>query len=641
MFLRFSFFFWKMKSFYILLLFVPLYNAHSKFVCQFYDIKFKYLEEFCEIVDESVGCLRQIQTIESDQVGQLKLEGCNSNVITEEINRFIFISYMNIKYSKHWSLDYLNTHLDRLKILNVSHNHLEKVPKDIFCQTPEIVEIDLSHNDLSHLEWGAFDRANKLARIHLSHNQLRDIQPDTIMNLIHLEMIDLSFNRLQNIPEFSSNQKLVSIHLEGNPTSTYDCFHLTRMSTVALHFLWQDISYFYGNWHCHGKQMLIVRNTEFEGIFTRSTDKYELACSVQSFKHLRQFVAGHKTFANVEEILHCFTSSIESIDLSGNVIEALNSTIFNRFIQLKELMLSNCQLRTIDLSIFKAPNKFNSLDISFNNLQNIENVQLFASFINLYELKVAGNQFVNATQIIRHLKSSVEYLDLSKNSIGILNSNIFHHLTALKVLNLSDTRLSITDYNPFASALTLRSLDISYNNLDQVNLLVLSTTLNRLEYFYAAHCHIENILNVIQSFSLSLIELNLSGNFIKLLTDSMLQHLSSAHILDFSYNHLHEIDVGRLSSKLERINLEGNELRTIEKLSRFHFVSLKSLAISNNFLPCKYLKDVMREWEGIQFIGDSFAQKHKQDCHLIEHKDRNLFTSIFIIKSNSGRSVIL
>lgn len=618
----------------LVLFVVSLCSANNNFMSQKFDVRTKSLEKYCENSKGNVpdGCSRQIQSVESYQVGQLKLEGCNGNIISDAVNTFIYISTVDIRYSKGWTLDRLHFKLDRLKKLNASHNDIRKVSKDFFSQMPELTELDLSHNEINNLEWGSFDRANKLIKIHLSHNYLQDVQPEAIMGLTNLEYIDLSYNRIYTIPEFSSNKKLKSINLEENPISTYDCFHITRMSSVSLQFSWKDFSSFYGNWHCAEKQIQIIRNSESEGVFAPSKGKFELHCNDQSFKTLHEFIAGHRSFTNVAEILQCFSSSIESIDLSSNVVGKLTSTTFERFINLRELSLSDTKLTDFDLNVFKTPNRINLLDISFNNLRHIGNIQLFESFNLLYELKAAGNQLENTQALIPHLRSSVEIIDLSGNFIGKLSSNAFRPLTALKVLNLSDTALSIADYNPFESVKTLLSLDVSHNNLGQVNLAVLSATLNRLEYFYAAHCQIENALNVIEQLGPSLIELNLSENRIRILNAQTLfnlRYLINVHVLDLSYNQLQEIDLGSISNKLEKINLEGNELTQVEKLSRSHFISLKLMAISKNKLSCDLVEEVMREWEGIEFNGDPFIQNHGKNCNAQAQSESGLFTSIY------------
>lgn len=616
-----------MEYLLISLWFILLHQTNPQIVCQIYDMRFKSLQEHCKSVP--AGCSRQLQTIESYQVGQLTVEGCNANIIANEVNKFIYVTTVNIRQSESFNLNYLTVKLDRLKLLNVSHNNVQQLNKEIFIQMPEMIEIDLSYNALEHLEWGAFDYAKKLMRIHLSHNKLIEIQPETILSLTHLDFIDLSYNRLQSIPEFFNNKMLTLIHLAGNPISTYDCFHLRRMSSVSLYYSWEDLLYIYGNWHCSGKQMLVVRDAKSEGIFitTNSIIKYQFACSDQSFKHLLQFVAGRNAFTNIEDILKCFTTSIETIDLSGNIIKTLDVNTFERFSNLNELSLSDCQLKHFDMNIIMVPNKLHLLDISSNNLKYISNAHIFQRFSYLHELKLADNQLENTSELIQHLKSSVEYLDLSKNSISLLNPNVFNHLSKLNVLNLSDTRLSIADYNPFEAITTLLSLDVSYNSLGQTNLSILSTTLNRLEYFYAAHCQFTNAIDLIPLLSSSLIELNLSGNYIQRINNQMFFHIRNVRILDISYNQLDEVDVGQLSDRLERINLEGNNLRKIHQLSRVSFVSLKSMAVSNNALPCKDLKEMMHEWEGIELIGDSFKQKHTIDCHL--NSNSGFLTSIF------------
>lgn len=622
----------KMKSFLILLflaIFRYRYSSANSIVCQFYNERLKSLEQYCASPKITLpeGCSNSNQFIESYQVAKLTIEGCERNEISDAFNRFKYVNSVNIIYSRNWIV---SSTLNQLQRFNASHNAMQKIPNNFFHQTPELDEIDLSHNNLGGLEWNSFDGAEKITKIHLSHNALRSVQAETILSLTRLEYIDLSFNQLNSIPEFSSNKLLKSIHLENNPIGTYDCFHITRMNKVSSYIDWRDFEFFYGNWHCEQKQLRVLRNQQFQGTFLVSRGKYELHCNDYGFKHLREFLAGRNSFENVVEVLPCLDTSLESIDLSGNSVGKLDSSTVQRFINLKELFLSDTKLRSFDLNAIVTPDRLNSLDISLNSIRRIENIQHFGRFIFLRELKMARNQLENTPEIIQHLRPSVELLDASGNSMRLLNANTFRYLTSLKILNLSDTSLAIDGPNPFEPIKNLLSLDISYNSIRKSeNFVTLSATLNHLEYFYAAHCEIENPVNLFQNLRSSLVELNLSGNLIQTLNDDIFQHLENIQMLDLSYNQLQVFDVGFLSTKLERLNLEGNNLYKIEMLRRSHFTSIKSLVISRNNLPCEHLNELMREWDGITFMGDPWYQKHEKDCKANTSEETGLFRNVW------------
>lgn len=608
--------------YFIIIVWVALFNMlmvckSDTSMCQRYDAWTKVLERFCENTHQNTpsNCVAwQFQSIESYQVSQLKITGCDYYAVSEAIIKYKYVTSVTVHYSRNFDL---GVSLDRLHSLNASHNALPAIPVDFFNHVPEIRVIDFSYNRIDRLEWSSFKHAQHLQRIYLAHNLLRTIQPEIITNLINLQLIDLNANQLYNIPEFSANKHLNAMHLEENPISTYDCFHISMMKSVSVQLSWENLVTFDGAWHCNGKRLRIIRNTAAsEGIFsTESNGNFELHCNDRGFKHMRQFTAGRDAFQNVAEMVSCFGDALETITVETNSVENLDANAFRRLNNLKELRLSDTKLKSFDFALIAQPNRLNALDLSLNpDLQRLINIRLLSSFTGLREFKVAGNQLEHLP--FEYLSSSVEILDVSGNLAGTLNTNMFLHLGKLKVLNLSDTGLSIFNENPFESLRSLLSLDVSHNNLDHTNLAALSTTLNRLQCFHAAYNRIQNPTEIIRHLGPSLVELNLAANRIRTLNTQTLQNLVNLKYLDISSNKLQEIEFQVTLNRLERLNLNGNDdLRTINGLTRTQFRSLKSIEINisnNNQFECHNLQEMLNEWENvIQFNNNNLSnQKH-------------------------------
>lgn len=69
------------------------------------------------------------------------------------------------------------------------------------------------------------------------------------------------------------------------------------------------------------------------------------------------------------------------------------------------------------------------------------------------------------------------------------------------------------DFNSFHSIKKLNVLDISYNDLRNVNFTLMARALRNLREFYAHNCYIQNGLEVLKLFGKYLDYLYLSGNF--------------------------------------------------------------------------------------------------------------------------------
>lgn len=603
-------------------------------MCQQFDARIKLLERYCEnghqIMPAHSCAAWQIRSIESYEVSELKMIGCDYYTVSEAFIKFKYVTSVTVQYSHNFDL---NVQLDRLQTLNVSYNALQTIPPAFFSRAPELRAIDFSYNKLIQLEWSSFEHAQNLRQIYLSHNLLRTIQPEIIVGLIHLEYIDLSANQLYTIPDLSGNKHLNVMHLEENPITMYDCFHVSMMKSVSMHLSWSSFVTFDGGWHCSGKRIQVVPNAAADGIFPANYNgKYELHCKDRSFASIREFTAGRNAFENVAEIIPCFGDTIDSIDFSGNLVENIDSVKLRRFYYLKELKLSETMLKSFDFTMISQPNRLNALDLSFNtNLHTFIDIERLSSFTALRELKIAGNRLATIPQWIEHLSNSIEVLDVSGNLVGTLNANSFRHLHKLKVLNISDTSLSNFNENPFELVTTLASLDISNNKLDHADFVVLSKTLNRLQYFYATHCQIQNPDDIIRELRSSLIELKLAGNQIQTLKTEKLQNLINLVYLDVSANNLHKIEFQLTLNKLEYINLNDNDLAYINGLTRSQFQSLKSIGIAKNQLECSNLQQLMQEWENIiEFNDESLIQKHNKDCRSNNNQNESgLVTRIY------------
>lgn len=100
-------------------------------------------------------------------------------------------------------------------------------------------------------------------------------------------------------------------------------------------------------------------------------------------------------------IFRCFGSSLREINLAGNSFGKLNTTTFNRFVELTHLSLSNTSLTDFDFSIIIENQKhLRTLDISDDNLKYVRNISLLEMFLNLTDLNMAGNQLENTLQMI-------------------------------------------------------------------------------------------------------------------------------------------------------------------------------------------------------------------------------------------------
>lgn len=634
----------KGSVFFVTLLIVSLSDA-AELRCRVFDKSHQSLEQYCKNYNGTVSenCSEQIQNIDPDDVIRFIIRGCDQNTVSEAIKTFKNVHELDISQSDFESLDWLDLRLHQLTRFNASHNQLTGIPSWFFRNTPQIKEIDLSYNQLAGIDIDAFQRATKLTKINLSNNRLHTNEPESFAVATNLESVDLRNNRFWDMPILFNNKHLKTIHLEENPIRNFSCSYMDMMSSATVYLSWKSVKYFSGAPSCQEKYMSVVRDGDFEGVTVTSYGKRELHCKEQSFELLRNFTAGRNSFENIVEVMPCFSPSIETINLADNFVGTLNSTAFKLFHHLNRLSLSNTNLTDFNLNMLVFQEEMFELDISNNNLKQPNNFALLASggWEKLREFNVAGNQFESIPQIIQFLKPHLKKLDLSGNFVGKLNVTSLERLASLETLGLSNTSLVIEDVNPFQRLNRLSALDISHNNLEKANITAFSTTLRVLSELRAANCHIKNASEVIQHLGPLTKRLDLSGNYvggvhaqtfelffylkhlnlsnsnITTFENDTLQNHKNLQTLDLSNNALTQIDLALLASKLELLNLENNNLTKIDNLTVAQLPRLESLRISQNQLPCDFLKTHLKhEWKGFHFIGDPYDQKHGENCFL-------------------------
>ncbi|EFO82309.1 hypothetical protein CRE_00187 [Caenorhabditis remanei] len=159
-----------------------------------------------------------------------------------------------------------------------------------------------------------------------------------------------------------------------------------------------------------------------------------------------------EAFSNIELM------DIVFIDLSDNRMSTLPAD-FSAFDCLISCIASSNRFRTIPTCICSLE-QLTYLDFSFNEISHLPD-GLFD--LPLTALILAGNKISCIPEGIRRLAPTLAYLDLSRNDVRSLQSQL-RYLKALKVLKISRNR--VEDFPAeLCSSLELRTLDLSQNNL--------------------------------------------------------------------------------------------------------------------------------------------------------------------------------
>ncbi|XP_067227253.1 leucine-rich repeat-containing G-protein coupled receptor 6 [Chanodichthys erythropterus] len=103
--------------------------------------------------------------------------------------------------------------LPKLRVLELSHNVIEKLPSFYHCAS--LQEIGLQHNLIKQIEMNTFQQLSSLRSLDLSWNRINTIHPDAFSSLQSLIKLDLTGNRLSSLP-LAGLTSLTHLKLKGN-----------------------------------------------------------------------------------------------------------------------------------------------------------------------------------------------------------------------------------------------------------------------------------------------------------------------------------------------------------------------------------------------------------------------------------------
>nr|XP_034314027.1 relaxin receptor 2 [Crassostrea gigas] len=304
------------------------------------------------------------------------------------------------------------------------------------------------------------------------------------------------------------------------------------------------------------------------------------------------------------------TKEVRVLDLSSN---SFNIESIEDFGLLVHLNLSSCHLSDsslTDLGIQLNSFSLQNLDLSYNNIKNLES-KAFDGLSNLLYLNISYNQiirfqmdFLKFTPKLRHLiiinnkiakitalesynrlNSSIELLDLQNNNLMTIQPRSLYWLRSVSKIILRNNNITNTDFYFSTSMKMLFELDLSYNLIQNITDYMFNG-LDRLRYLNLQN----NLIVILDGFSFSnlnsLRTLNLAFNQIHTINRMAFENLVSLTKLNLTGNKLKSLDPTRFVAlaKLTIFDLSGNGLENLECDAFKGLESVKYVHINNNKL---------------------------------------------------------
>ncbi|XP_028656661.1 toll-like receptor 8 [Erpetoichthys calabaricus] len=548
--------------------------------------------------------------------------------------------------------------LKKLQTLFLNYNNLKTVPQNL---PPSLTKLFLASNKIENISQHDFANLSNLHVLDLSGNCPRcsntpfpceacstpdksiNIDPKAFENLSHLKSLYLSGNSLRTLhPSWFQNctnlkYLFLSFNYLVNEIENGDFFSvLPRVEMI-------DFSYNYFEKHYYKNLSLSdnfaklqsLKSLHIEGYVVQSVSKSDLL-PLSKLKNLTLINLGTNFLKHVDfEAFHQFNLSLIYLSENRLVPETQkNDTNYSKRNEsmeaplLKRIKRSLKRHKDKNYHFQKLPIKKEclaygpTLDLSRNNIFFISPEQ-FKSFENIACLNLSNNGIgdaLNGTEFVHF--TNLKYLDISFNKIDLVYEYAFSELKKLEVLDLSHNFHYFEVPGVIHRLTFLRHLP---------NLKVLNLSENHI--FMLTDKHL---------VSSSVKELQFKGNLLRVLWShnseyfAIFRNLYSLKHLDISYNKIKKIPVeflGNLSTTLNTLVLDNNELRTFEWDQFKHLKNLEVLSLRFNklvsvadMLSIASLLKLDLSNNKISRLSDDFLKDARSLSYL--YLDSNKFTSL-------------
>ena len=295
------------------------------------------------------------------------------------------------------------SHVRMLDIFNSSIRTI--ITLDFFAGMDTIIDLDLSYNDLLNFVMdGVSFHLSSLLSLNLSFNSLIVITCDSRYDLNNLVSLDLSGNRILNM---FSIWHLTLQYLNVSHTEIVACteLHVPKLNVFSFYENLGD-PYLAGSFFDD-----IARFSQ-----TPSLKVLNLSKSLLKFNYLYDLHTKLSLFEGLE--------TLTFLDLHGNGIGTLMDGMFPKLSFLEELILRQCQIRTVYANVFDDLSSLSILDLSDNNIIRLP-ASVLSSPTRLRYFFIEGNILTHLEEQLFLTTSNLTKLRINRNQFATLNISTF------------------------------------------------------------------------------------------------------------------------------------------------------------------------------------------------------------------------
>ncbi|CAL1533577.1 unnamed protein product [Lymnaea stagnalis] len=539
------------------------------------------------------GCIfRGLQGLKVVKLGWNKLRALQDNIFTDASS----VEHLDLSHNLLTAIpDNILAYLTRLQTLKLAHNHLSDLRLMPRFQVPkDIMHIDLSYNNFTAVRDNSFDIASEWSprvqrTINLSFCRITNVSAQSFQKIPNLRSLDLSGNMGVTLAQLSA----MLTNLRSSSLAQLSLAYMGLSSVGSLFTEAQELSL---------KTLNISHNSIGDlpaNVFANIPALRELDIShnnlpaltvgFTSLRNLRVLNISANALTSFQGGAVSSLGNLQTLVLSYNSLNSSGSVQLSSLVKLRHLIADHNRLSSVVLP--SNTSTLTRLEYQSNNIERFHGVDDATSleYVDLSDNKLEsltdsmfrGAKFLKVADFSRNkltaihdhafLPQSPLFIDLSHNSLTRIGPTKW---VATQRLYLNNNKLVFIDGKAFKGMSGAESLDLSSNQLDTVH---------------------EDLLQ----YHISLRSLNVSHNQINNVSWLLLfRNLENLEVLDLAYNNISQLHEQMLLPlvKLRDISLKHNHLKTIMPKIFRDLPKIRQIDLSYNPLDCTCDMLAFRDW---------------------------------------------
>jgi len=241
-----------------------------------------------------------------------------------------------------------------------------------------------------------------------------------------------------------------------------------------------------------------------------------------------------------------------------------------------------CEYAGLEIIPHDLPTQLTSLDLSYNNILKLDNVNMYDSLI---AFKLTHNNLTTIGQDCFINNKNLQKLELSYNCLTELNHDTFVGLYSLIALDLSNNEISSIQEDSFASMSSLQDLNLGSNQLVQLNHQAFQVShRNTLHHLDLSHNFFREFPTMALSKLVSLRVLHLGHNNLEYLSDRVFSKFQ--HLMDLKLNKCGLEDLGEFTfaelETLQQLDISDNKFTDVPEAALNQLINLETIFIGGN-----------------------------------------------------------